>query len=349
MRHIFLSVILSSSFILNFYVLWRLCGLFAIKRGLVFWILVFICSISLIGSAMLRHSVDNIITKIVYIVVVNWYGILWLLFSTLIIYEITRLFVKIPPFTAGICILSIVALVTIYSMINAQLIHVRKLTIPGNTDCNIIQLSDIHLGSVSTNFLKRVIDKTNSLNPDLIFITGDMVDSLGNNTQEAIATLKNLQAPAFFVTGNHEMYTRRTEVIEILSQANIKTLADEIADFNDIQIIGIDESDDIKNLRNIVGKLKIDPSKFTVLLSHRPVSAKMLSQMKINLALCGHTHAGQIFPFNFIVGLFQKPVSGLHKYENGWLYVTSGTGTWGPRMRLGSRNEIVFIQIRKSY
>ncbi|PKL49641.1 MAG: hypothetical protein CVV39_02725 [Planctomycetes bacterium HGW-Planctomycetes-1] len=95
--------------------------------------------------------------------------------------------------------------------------------------------------------------------------------------------------------------------------------------------------------------LDIDPLKFKVLLSHRPVSLKTLSQMKIDLALCGHTHAGQIFPFNFIVGLFHKPVSGLHKYENSRLYVTSGTGTWGPRMRLGSRNEIVFIQIRKDY
>jgi predicted MPP superfamily phosphohydrolase len=349
MRHIFLSVILSSSFILNFYVLWRLYGLFAIKRGLVFWILVFICSISLIGSSMLRHSFDNIITKIVYIAVVHWYGILWLLFSTLIIYEITRLFLKIPPSTAGVWILSIAALATVYSMINAQLIYVKKLTIPGNTNCNMVQLSDIHLGSVSANFLKRVIEKTNSLNPDLIFITGDMVDNSGKNTQDALANLKNLNAPAFFVTGNHEMYTKRAKAIELLSQANIKTLADETADFNGIQIIGIDESDDIKNLGNIISKLKIDPSKFKVLLSHRPVPLKILSQMKINLTLCGHTHAGQIFPFNFIVGLFQKPVSGLHKYENSWLYVTSGTGTWGPRMRLGSRNEIVFIQIRKSY
>ena len=327
MRHIFLSVILSSSFILNFYVLWRLCGLFAIKRGLAFWILVFICSISLIGLAMLRHSFDNIISKIVYVTVVNWYGILWLLFSTLIIYEIVRLFVKIPPSTAGAWILSIAALATVYSMINAQLIHIKKLTIPGNTDCNMVQISDIHLGSVSAQFLKRVIEKTNSLNPDLIFITGDMVDNLGNNTQEAIANLKNLNAPAFFVTGNHEMYTRRAKVIEFLSQANIKTLTDETADFNGIQIIGIDESDDIKNLGNIISNLNIDRSKFTVLLSHRPVPIKILSQMKINLALCGHTHAGQIFPFNFIVGLFQKPVSGLHKYENSRLYVTSGTGT----------------------
>ncbi len=66
-------------------------------------------------------------------------------------------------------------------------------------------------------------------------------------------------------------------------------------------------------------------------------------------SLCGYTHAGQLFPFNFIVGLFYQPVSGLHKYENSLLYVTSGTGTWGPRMRLGSRNEIVFIQIGKDY
>jgi hypothetical protein len=347
MRHIFFITILSLSFILNFYALWRICGLLAIKRGLIFWILVVIGSLSLLGSAMLRHSFDNIITKIVYIAVVNWYGILWLLFSTLIVYEITRLFLKIPPFTAGVWILSITAVAVVYSFINAQLLCVKKLTIPGNTDCKIVQLSDIHLGAVSENFLKRIIDKTNGLNPDVIFITGDLVDSLGDNTKQAIASLKNLNAPTFFITGNHEMYTRREKVIELLAQAGIKTLEDETENFNGIQIIGIDEYSNLKNLGNILGNLDIDHSKFKVLLSHRPVSLKTLSEMKIDLALCGHTHAGQIFPFNFIVGLFYKPVSGLHKYENSWLYVTSGTGTWGPRMRLGSRNEIVFIQIRK--
>ncbi|MFA5252916.1 MAG: metallophosphoesterase, partial [Phycisphaerae bacterium] len=285
MRHLFFSIILSSSFILNFYVLWRLSGLFSIKRGLVFWILVVIGSISLLGSAMLRHSVDSIITKIVYIAVVHWYGILWLLFSTLIIYEITRLFFKIPPFTAGVWILSIAAIAVIYSMINAQLLHVKKLTIPGNTDCNIVQLSDIHLGSVSIDFLKRIIEKTNALNPDVIFITGDLVDSLGDNIQETIANLKNLEAPAYFVTGNHEGYTRRTKVIELLAQENIKTLEDETENFNGLQIIGIDERSNLKNLANILGNLDIDHSKFKVLLSHRPVSLKTLSEMKIDLAL----------------------------------------------------------------
>ena len=77
------------------------------------------------------------------------------------------------------------------------------------------------------------------------------------------------------------------------------------------------------------------------------VELKTFSQTGLDLVLSGHTHSGQIFPFNHIVRLFYKPSSGLHKYNNTYQYITSGTGTWGPRMRLGSRSEIVLLEIRK--
>jgi len=92
----------------------------------------------------------------------------------------------------------------------------------------------------------------------------------------------------------------------------------------------------------------MDNSKFCILMCHRPVKLKTLSKTGINLALTGHTHAGQIFPFNYIVGLFYPYVSGLHNHNNTYIYGTSGTGTWGPRMRLGSRSEIVRLEIRKN-
>jgi hypothetical protein len=357
-RATFLSIILFISFALNFYVLWRLCDLFKIKKGIIFWIAVIICSTSLIGSSILRFHFDNIITKAIYIIATNWLGIMWLLFSTLIVYEIVRLFIKIEPAfakamagrpsTAGIAILIIVGLATVYAMINAQLVRVKELVIPGNVNLNIVQISDIHLGSTSERFLQRVIEKANILEPNLIVITGDIADSYNERTQKALAKLKGLKAATFFVTGNHEMYAGPERVTDALAQANVKVLRNQLADYNGIQIIGIDESTDLRDVGWIVERLNRDQSKFCVLLSHRPIEPKILSDMKIELGLSGHLHGGQIFPFNYVLGLFGKYMSGLYKENGSCLYVTTGTGTWGPRMRLGSRSEIVLIKVRKS-
>ncbi len=376
----FFSIILLISFALNFYVLWRLCDLFKIKngstlrlgstpsillrtgslttgcsgqagspaRGIIFWVVVIICSISLIGSSILRSHFDNIVSRIIYVIAANWLGIMWLLFSTLIVYEIVRLFIKINPFTAGIAILIVVAVTTIYAMINAQVIRVKELTIPGNTNLDIVQISDIHLGSVSENFLQRVIEKTNALRPDVIVITGDIADSYNEKTEKALQKLKDLKADVFFVTGNHEMYAGPEKATKTLTDANVRVLRNQLADYNQIQIIGIDESTDLREVGGIVERLKIDESKFCVLLSHRPIGPEKLADMRIELGLSGHMHGGQIFPFNYIVGLNHKYLAGLYKYNGSYLYVTTGTGTWGPRMRLGSRSEIVLIKIKKS-
>ncbi len=349
MRHahsiIFLSIILLL-FLINLYVLARLLGLFAIKRGLVFWIVVLISITSSIVGLMFHSSAGSITGGIIYMITTSWLGILWLLFSTLIVYEVVRLFFKITPSVAGAAILIIVAVAAIYSMINARLVRVKTLTFPANTDCNIVQLSDFHLGCVSESFFKRVIEKTNALNPDLILITGDIVEDFTPNTRQTLQNLKDLKAPVFFVTGNHEGHSGSDNIIKSLTAANVKVLRNELVNYDGIQIIGVDNDTNGKTLEQIIQGLNIDKSKFRILMSHRPVELKTLSGLPVNLALSGHTHSGQIFPFNYIVGLFQKPLSGLHRYKNGYLYITSGTGTWGPRMRLGSRSEIVLLQIR---
>ena len=344
---IFLSIVLMLCFAMNFYVLSRLFSLFHIKKSVVFWVVISICTISLLCASIFQSYVGNALSRITYILAANWYGILWLLFSALLVYEILRLFLKINPFFAGVLIIIVVACATIYSMINAQLLHIKRLTIPGNINANIVQLSDIHIGSVSGQFLRRIIDKTNNLNPDLVLITGDLVDNYNESTQKAIALLKNLKAPVFFVTGNHERYVGPVKVTKSLTASNVKVLHNKRVDYDGIQIIGIDNNVKKNDLEQILQQININKAKFSILMYHRPVELKTLSQTGLDLALSGHTHSGQIFPFNYIARLFYKPLSGLHKYNNTYQYITSGTGTWGPRMRLGSRSEIVLLEIRK--
>ena len=164
-----------------------------------------------------------------------------------------------------------------------------------------------------------------------------------------IALLKNLKAPVLFVTGNHEGYVGSAKVTESLTASNVKVLHNQQIDCNGIQIIGIDNNVRKMDLEWVLQQMNINETKFSILMYHRPLELKTLSQTGLDLVLSGHTHSGQIFPFNYIVRLHYKPLSGLHKYNNIYQYITSGTGTWGPRMRLGSRSEIVLVEIIKSH
>ncbi len=345
---IFVSIILFLSFVLNFYVLRRLFGLLKIKRGIIFWIIYLVCASSLVGSVILRFYSDSVISEIIFVIATGWLGIMWLLFSALLVYEIIKLFIKIEPFTAGVAILIIVGLVTICAMINAQFVRVKELTIQGNANLNIVQLSDIHLGSTSEKFLQRMIDKANALESNLIVITGDLVDEYNEDVEKALQRLKGLRPTVFFVIGNHEMYAGAEKVANALARANVKVLRNQLADFNEIQILGIDQSADLRDADWIIKILNRDKSKFCLLLTHRPISPKVLADEKIELALAGHLHGGQIYPFNYVVQFIYKYISGLYKEKDSSIYVTTGTGTWGPRMRLGSRSEIVLIKIRTS-
>jgi len=343
----FLYIILLLSFVMNFYVLSRLAGMLAIKRGIVFFAVAVLCSISLVAASMLRHWFDNTLTKIVFSIVTYWYGILWLLFSTLIVYEIVKYFIKLKPHNAGIGIISIVAILTLLSIVNTQIIEVKKIEIPGSANIDIAQISDIHIGSVSRFFFNRVISKINDANPDFVVITGDLVDNANGHTRKALEALKTLNAPVLFVTGNHEGYAGVEKIAETLRSFDVVVLRNQSADFNDIQFIGIDDGVQKEEMKNIIDRLR-DKSKFNILLYHRPPNdLDFLLQTGVNLTLCGHTHKGQIFPFNFVVKKFFKNIYGLYEFPGGNLYVTSGVGTWGPRMRLGSRSEIVLIQIRE--
>ncbi|HAL45936.1 MAG TPA: hypothetical protein DCP47_08500 [Phycisphaerales bacterium] len=346
MRCIFFSTILTLSFVLNFYVLVRLSTLLPIKRGIVFWVIAFLCSISLITATIIRGYSDNFISKSLFMIVTNWYGILWLLFSTLIVYEFVRLFIKINPVTAGYSIIGFVGLLTIYSFLNTQFLHVKKIEIPGNINCRIVHISDIHIGSISKWFFKRIINEIQTQEPDIVLITGDLVDNMNHNTVTALQELKRLKVPIYFTTGNHERYAGLEKAQQELEKLNVTVLRNDYADTNDFRIIGIDDGLSDIEIKNIAERY-VDKSKYNILMYHRPLDIDLLSQTGANLTISGHTHKGQIFPFYFVVKYFFPNIYGRYEYPGGILNVSSGCGTWGPRMRLGSRSEIMKIEIKR--
>ena len=330
----------------NFYILWRLFGLLGFKRRFVFALLLLVLTFSFLAAAILEARFGNALTRVLYILAAHWMGVAIILLSCLLVYEVVNFFSKIPRPCGAIAVLTIAAVTSIYAMINARILYVTSVQIPATVDMDIVQLSDIHLGSVSSKFLSRIVEKTNGLNPDVVLITGDLIDSAHRLDTAAVVTLNQLNAPVFFVTGNHERYANIDKVMALLNTTKVKALRNEAVDFDGIQIIGIDDKDDENQVANQLTNVKIKPSKFSVLMYHRPEGLEAASKAGVDLMLSGHTHSGQIFPFNYYVRRRFRYMKGLYKHGSSYLYVSTGTGTWGPRMRLGSKCEIVLVKLR---
>lgn len=345
----FLIVFLSLYGGMNTYVLLRLAGLFALKHKFYIFLLALFMTFSLVGATILEAKLGNSFSRCIYLAATTWLGMLWLLFCTLLVYELVRWVLPLPKQWAGMIIVGIAVLLTIYAAFNARRLQVKYLSIPAPVELKIAQLSDIHLGSISPADFRRIIDQTNQLSPDVVLITGDLLDNFNARTRAAVQCLDQLQPPTYFVTGNHEGYVGLERVTKLLQETKVKVLRNEVANFRGVQFVGIDDSFDPNYPSQILQNLKIDPDKYTILLYHRPEGLEhIIRHNRINLILAGHTHNGQIFPFNLVVKLFCRYLQGLHHLEGTWLYVSVGTGNWGPPLRLGSRRTITILQLGPS-
>lgn len=280
----------------------------------------------------------------------TWLGLLFMLFCCTVVYEIVRLFFNSPRLISGLVILGIAAGLAAYSVINASSFRVNEVFIPMNVGekIKIVQISDAHLGTIrNSRYLNKLVESTNSLGPDFVAITGDLFDGTAPLELETISGLDKIQAPVFFVTGNHENYEGIDNVLELLRKTKVKVLRNQVERFKGMQIIGIDYSSEKKFLEKTLSKMELDKSEPSLLLYHVPVKAETLHGLGINLQLAGHTHKGQIFPYMLIDRLAYAYLSGLHNFKESWIYVSAGSGTWGPPMRLGTKSEITLIILKK--
>ena len=221
----------------------------------------------------------------------------------------------------------------------------------------IIQISDVHIGGlIDKNFIKSLVEKINLLNGDLVVITGDLVDTKLEFAASALDELKNIKSKygTYFIVGNHEYFHGVKPIIDYVNSLGIKTLENEnvyIGEKNQgFNLCGVYDRFGFRykayepNIYKAMENLRNSP---TILLAHQPKYIKELETTKgIDLILCGHTHGGQIFPFNFLVKLEQPYVKGLNIHnEFTQVYVNKGTGFWGPPMRLGASSEITILKL----
>lgn len=197
--------------------------------------------------------------------------------------------------------------------------------------------------------------RTNALEPDVIAITGDLVDGTVEDLREHVAPLAGLRAKhgVYFVTGNHEYYSGVDAWIAELSRIGVRVLRNERVEIrvgdDAIDLAGVDDfsarrvpghGPDLK--RALEGR---DPARELILLAHQPRAIEEASRLGVGLQLSGHTHGGQIWPWTYLVYLQQPYVSGLHRHGDAQVYVSRGTGYWGPPMRLGADAEITKLTL----
>ena len=241
----------------------------------------------------------------------------------------------------------------------------------------VVQLSDVHLGSVhGRRFLEHVVETVNALDPAAVFITGDLFNGSCSDLHRFKELLDSLTARRgiFFVTGNHEGYAGLTAPLEFLRQTKIRVLDDECVEMDGLQVVGVgfpwfSRKRESVNPFDRGGCYR--PDKPSILLYHTPTDVnesyadrntqqvrsyfapnttfRFAADAGVDLQLSGHTHRGQMFPFGILTRIlwngFDRGLHGIGKFT---LYVSSGTGTWGPPVRTGSRSEVVAITLKKS-
>jgi predicted MPP superfamily phosphohydrolase len=271
-----------------------------------------------------------------------WLGTCGLLLWILLAQQILALVIPLPQRVWAISACGLACGLALYAFVNARTITVRHEQIP-HLPLKIAHLSDIHIGSIGESTLADIIARTNDLKPDVILITGDLFDNANPHTRAVAAQLARFAAPVLFTSGNHEVYTGYDNVRQMLAATQIRWLRNEAVDFNGIRIIGIDNSYGTELLQSVLGRMPPSPA-YTILMNHQATGFDIAAHRGIGLTLSGHVHNGQIWPFNYVVGLFYPYLKGLHANGGAFLNVSTGTGIWGPPMRLGSRSEIVLLE-----
>ncbi|MCU0824734.1 MAG: metallophosphoesterase [Leptospira sp.] len=223
----------------------------------------------------------------------------------------------------------------------------------------IVQISDVHIGpTIKGKFLERVVRRINLQNPDLVAITGDLVDGPVSVLKQYLKPLEGIQSKfgTFYVTGNHEYYSGVLEWLPEIRSLGISVLLNQNQKLNvnsaTLLVAGVTDLHAGRILRSHETNPKAaletkDSSDFKLLLAHQPNSILDAERYGVDLQLSGHTHGGQYFPGNLLIYLFQRFVAGLHTYKTSKLYVSRGTGYWGPPIRLGAPSEISVIELER--
>lgn len=338
-------------------------------------VLIKILFIALCLSFPLLHFVtrgqNGSLVEIVNYISSVWMGLIVYLFLATLGLDLARLLLKLAgnnflqnPRLFTVLVSSLALSVTIYGLVEATNIGITRLNVKianlpeqlsGTT---IAQISDVHMGLIiQGKRLDNIVKLTNSLDPDLIVITGDLVDEQALHMEELVQPLQSLKSKygVFACTGNHEYFAGIEKAEAFIERGGVRLLRNrwvEVA--GGLQLVGRDDPTGARVTGEKIPPLSeimkgIDPKKPVILLYHTPgTTMPELQRLGINLQLSGHTHKGQLWPFHYIVKKIYAMPYGLFRSGDTTVYVNRGTGTWGPPLRVGAPPEITFITLEKN-
>jgi uncharacterized protein len=364
---VFISIAASIYAGLHYYVYQRLASGLALSGQalLYFRIFIYIGAASFFLSEVLSRRITSPWWEGVAWTGFAWLGVISIAFTALVFRDILLIFLHNPAVkywsaVATVVIIAITCSVSVLNGLRPEFLRAIELStdkLPKSSNgFTIAQLSDMHIDLQTPPWwVKDIVQKTNALNPDVILVTGDVLDADLRKKPEFIDILSGLKAKygVFAVIGNHECFTGLEMFTDVASRAGMRLLRNENITAGPVTLVGIDDPEAIRFKdggpdldKALSSPHPVDMSKPVILLSHRPEIFDKAAVKGIDLTLAGHTHYGQIPPVDLFVKLFEKYSCGFYSKGNSAVYTTSGTGTWGPPMRLFSRNEIAKIVLR---
>lgn len=322
-----------------------------------------VLAFSFVPSALLSFRYANPLLTVFYRAAVIWLGFANFLFLAAIAVWPVWLAVRLAGADSPAArmwsggILAGAALAAgAYGLVNASWTRVRRCSVhlPNLPESwrgrRAVLLTDLHLGNVNgARFSRRTARLAASLRPDIVFLPGDLFDGVKGDLDRLLAPLRTIQPPLgmYFSTGNHEEFGDPAHYLEPITRAGIRILANERMTVDGLHIAGVSYRDSTHplRLRSVLEQMHLNNGHPSILLHHAPTRLQIVEQAGVTLQLSGHTHGGQLFPYNLITRrIFGQFMHGLNRFGALQVYTSFGAGTWGPPMRVGTYPEIVALE-----
>ncbi len=314
-------------------------------------------------AALLSFRYSSPVLAVYYRFAVLWLGFLnFLVMAALLCWPVWFLSHWLTPHATAarpwICgiLTGLAVLAGIYGLVNARILRIRRLKvrIPHLPESwrgrKAVLMSDLHLGNVNgVGFSQRLVRTAAKLNPDIVFLPGDLFDGVQGDLDRLLTPFRELKPPlgVYFSSGNHEEFGDPAHYLDPITRAGIRVLVNERVTVDGVHIAGISYRDSTYpvRVRSLLETMNLNSGKPSILLHHVPSRLQLAERAGVSLQLSGHTHCGQVFPFNLITyRIFGRFTHGLHSFGAMQVYTSSGAGTWGPPMRVGTQPEVVALE-----
>jgi predicted MPP superfamily phosphohydrolase len=330
-----------------------------------FWIklVLGLLSVSFVAASLLAFRYTNAALRAFYRTSAVWMGLVSFLFlaavSSWFIFGIARLagldmnFHRTVEWLFGAAVIA-----GLYGVLNASWTRITRTTVRlANLPAawrgrRAALISDLHLGHVRNgSFLRRMVAKISKEEPDAIFIAGDLYDGTAIDARRAAEPLSELVAPhgVYFVAGNHEQFGDDSKYLHAIAAAGVRVLSNEKVEAEGLQIIGVPfrNATQRRHLESALHDVQLDRDRASILLTHAPDYPEIAEAAGVSLQLSGHTHLGQFLPWSWMARrIYRQFVYGLSRIGEMQVFTSSGAGTWGPPLRLGSNPEIVMLEFQ---